>query len=138
MSCFLCSVPPSAISFIGSCRLNQFWRKDSQGFRVELTFPNGIIQGEGCIAGVLQMANIAVRALRLAARTQQPFLYVTQVSRAQTRNFKGNFKNPQQLYLETNLIVINANSQGRQLSTSPSLASSYEFIKTDLAGTDNR
>ena len=25
------------------------------------------------------MANIAVRALRLAARTQQPFLYVTQV-----------------------------------------------------------
>merc|ERR1712001_240963 len=46
------------------------------------------------------MANIAVRALRLAARTQQPLLYVT---------------------------------QGRQLSTS-----SYEFIKTDLAGTDNR
>ena len=83
------------------------------------------------------MANIAVRALRLAARTQQPFLYVTQVSRAQTRNFKGNFKNPQQLDLQPNFIV-NANSQGRQLSTSPSLASSYEFIKTDLAGTDNR
>lgn len=51
------------------------------------------------------MANIAVRALRLAARTQQPLLYV---------------------------------AQGRQLSTSPSLSSSYEFIKTDLAGTDNR
>merc|ERR1719151_599295 len=52
-----------------------------------------------------QMANIAVRALRLAARTQQPLLYVT---------------------------------QGRQLSTSPNLSSSYENIKTDLAGTDNR
>jgi len=51
------------------------------------------------------MANLAVRALRLAARTQQPLLYVT---------------------------------QGRQLSTSPNLSSNYEFIKTDLAGTDNR
>merc|ERR1711936_1492477 len=29
-------------------------------------------------------------------------------------------------------------TQGRQLSTSPSLSSSYEFIKTDLAGTENR
>merc|ERR1712079_28450 len=47
-----------------------------------------------------QMASLALRTLRIAARNQQPLFHI---------------------------------AQGRQLSTS-----SYEFIKTDLAGTENR
>ena len=44
------------------------------------------------------MANIAVRALRLAARTQQPLLYVTQVR----TNKKHLFLNPEVVYIFVN------------------------------------
>ena len=93
-------------------------------------FPGFLIQ-----LASLQMASLALRTLRIAARNQQPLFYIAQVK----SDIKEVTKSLPSLFIHTKNHFYSSPHfysffvQGRQLSTS-----SYEFIKTDLAGTENR
>ena len=95
-----------------------------------LRFPGFLIQLTS-----LQMASLALRTLRIAARNQQPLFYIAQVKsdiKEVTKSLSLLFYTIKEPLL-FKPAFLQFFVQGRQLSTS-----SYEFIKTDLAGTENR